>query len=107
MSGEEVIFDGIPGAHHLGIFESGDGAQGFELDVFGQARAESIHIDFECVPTFGLKKDLVPVFVGEADDLVFDGWAIARAAALDAPGEQRGLVQPAAQDIASLCICLS
>ena len=50
----------------------------------------------------GLQKDLVTVFFGEPDDLVFDGRAIARSHPLDHPAIHRGFVKIGPDDIVGL-----
>ena len=61
-----------------------------------------MHIEFVGVCAFGLDEDLVAFFVGEADDLVLDGRAIARTDALDRAVEQRRAVEVGEDDI--LCL---
>ena len=82
----EVVFDGVAPAEDFGVFEAFDAVDDFELDVFGEAGGDAVAVDFVGVEAFGFEEDLVAVFVGEADDFVFDGWAVAWAAGLDLAG---------------------
>jgi hypothetical protein len=50
------------------------------------------------VAPFRFQEELVALLVGEANDLVFQGGAVARADALDPPAVERGLVQVGADD---------
>ena len=48
---------------------------------------------------FGLEKNLVRIFIGEARDLVFDRRTVARAYAFDHAGEERRTIQSGANDV--------
>ncbi len=63
------------------------------LDVFGQRCGDAVRVNGVIVETLGLEKDLVPVLVGEANDLVLDRGAVSRAAALDLAGIDRRTAQ--------------
>ena len=53
------------------------------LNVARQAGGDAVAVVFEGVAAFGLEEDLMFVAVGEADDLVLDGRAVAGAGAFD------------------------
>ena len=69
------------------------------LDVAGEAGGDAVAVVFEGVPPLGLEEDLVLLAVGEADDLVLDRGAVARAGALDLARVHRGPVQVGADDV--------
>ena len=77
-----VVFDGVAGPHHARLFEARDGRHQRELDVLRQRGRDAVRIDRVVVEPFRLEEDLVAVALAEADDLVLDRRAIARAAAL-------------------------
>ena len=77
-----VVFDGVAPAQHLGVLQAGDEAEHPLLHVLGQAGGDAVAVIFERVAAFRLQENLVAVLVGEADDLVLDGRAVARPAAL-------------------------
>ncbi len=54
------------------------------LHLHRQRGGHAVDVDLVRVQALGLEEELVLRLVGELDDLVFDGWAIARADALDA-----------------------
>ena len=56
------------------------------LHFHGQRGGHAVDVDLVGVEAFGLEEELVLRLVRELDDLVFDGRAVARADALDAPG---------------------
>ena len=73
---EKIILNRIARPEELHVFKPRHGAQGTNLDVLRQACAESVYIDFNGVPPFGLYKQLVRVFVAEPLDFVFDARAV-------------------------------
>ncbi len=81
-----VVLDGVAGAQHLGLVEAGDGVDDLPLHFHGQRGGHAVDVDLVGVEAFGLEEELVLRLVGELDDLVFDGRAVARADALDAAG---------------------
>ena len=54
------------------------------LHFHGQRGGHAVDVDLVGVQAFGLEEELVLRLVGEFDDFVFDGWAVARADALNA-----------------------
>src|SRR5688572_5974905 len=72
-----------------------------QLHVERQAGGNPVGIDLVAAQSLGLKKDLVAFLTGEAMNLVFDGWAIARADALNDAGKHRRAVEGAANQLVS------
>jgi hypothetical protein len=59
------------------------------LNFHREAGAHAVDVDLVGVEAFGFEEELVASFVGEADDLVFDGGAVARADGGDLTGVHR------------------
>ena len=93
-----VVFDGIAGAQHLGLFEAGDGAHDLPLHLHGQRGGHAVDVDLVGIEAFGLEEELVLRLVRELDDFVFDGRAVARADALDLTGVHGRAVHVFADD---------
>ena len=93
-----VILDRIAGDDHRHLLQPRQRAQEVLLHLRRQRCAEAIGIDQRRIQPFRLQKDLVPIPVAEADDLVLDGGAIARPPPLDIPREQRRLTEIVADD---------
>jgi hypothetical protein len=74
------------------VFEAGDAADHGLLDLHGEGGGHAVDVDLVGVEAFGLEEELVGELVGEADDLVFDGRAVARADAFDLAGEHGAAV---------------
>ena len=70
-----------------------------ELHIHRHARAHALHVDLIRVQSFRLEEELVAVLVGEAQDLRLNGWAVARADALDDAVGHRRAVHVVAQDL--------
>ena len=68
------------------------------LHVLGQRGRDAVRIDGVVVETLRLEEDLVAAALLEADDLVFDRGAIARADALDGAGVHRRAVEIGGDD---------
>ena len=94
-----VVFDGVARPHHPGAFQPRDGREQRALHVLRQRGRDAVRIDRGVVQPFRLKENLVPVALAEADDLVLDRRAIARAAALDLPGIHRRAVHVRPDDV--------
>ena len=80
-----IIFDRITWPDDGYVLEPGQRAQKLLLHLRRERRGEPVGIDSRVVKPFRLKENLVAVAVGEADDFILDGRAIARPPALDAP----------------------
>ena len=81
------------------MLQARQAAQQLQLDRFRQAGGEALHIDLRGVAPLRLEEDLVAVLVREANDLVFDGGAIARTFAVDHTAVDGGEVQVVADQL--------
>ena len=97
--GAVVVFDGVARADDLGVFETWDGADEGVLDFVGEGCGDPVDVVLVGLAAFGFEEELVAVFLGEADDLVFDGGAVAGADAFDDAGVHGGLVEIGADDV--------
>ncbi len=70
-----------------------------ELDVGGQRGGHAVDVDLVRVEALRFKEELVALLVGEADDLVFDGRAVARADGLDGAGVHGRAVDVVADEL--------
>ena len=93
-----VVFDGIARPHDAGALQPGNGGHQRRLDVLRQRGRDAVRIDRRVVEPFRLEKNLVPVALAEAHDLVLDRRAIARTAALDLAGIHRRAMHIGAND---------
>ena len=89
----EVVLDRVAVAHEDGLFEPGDGVHEGFLHRRGEGSGDPVHVDHIRLQPLGLDEDLVAVAVGEAHDLVFDRWAVARPHPLDTTRVHRREVQ--------------
>src|SRR5262249_57675104 len=78
-----VVLDGIAGPDDAGVLEPRDGRDQRELDLFRQRRRDAVRIDGRIVEPFRLEKNLMPVALPEAPDLVPDPRPIPRPFPLD------------------------
>ena len=95
----EIVFDRIARAHDLGLFEARNRADESVLDLEGQAGGAAVDVILVGVAAFGLEEKLVAFLVGEADDLVLQGRAVAGSDALDLPAIEGRLVEIGANDL--------
>ena len=96
----EVVFDGVAGPQQHGVLEPRQRVHEIRLNVARQAHREAVDVDLARVHAFRLEKNLVPLLVREADDLVFERRAIPRTDAANLPVEQRRPVDVRAHEIA-------
>ncbi len=75
-----VIFHRIAGPDHPRVLQARDGAQDRLLHILRQAGGDAVGVDRGIVQALRLQEDVVPLLVGEADDLVLDRWAVTRPA---------------------------
>ena len=68
------------------------------LHILRQRGGDAVRIDGVVVEAFGLEENLMAAALLEADDLVLDGGAVARANALDVAGVHRGAGEVALDD---------
>ena len=88
-----VVFDGVAGPDDARLFETRDRRDHRALHLFGQRGRDAVRIDGVVVETFRLEKDLMPVALAEAHDLVLDRRTVARPAAVDLTGIHRRAMQ--------------
>ena len=101
---EEIVFNGIARAGDVGVLETANRAYKSDLHIKGQAGGNPVGIQLAGRQPLWLNKDLVRAFVRKAMDLVFDTRTIARPHALNDTGEERGAIQPIANNIVSFFI---
>ena len=94
-----VVFDRIARPHDARALQAGNRCDQSELHVLRQRGRDPVRIDGGVVEAFRLEKDLMPVALAEAHDLVLDRGAIARPAALDLAGIHRRAVDVGADDL--------
>ena len=75
---DEVVFDGVAGPQQHRVFEARQRVHEIRLHVARQAHREAVDVDLARVEPFRLEKNLVPLLVGEADDLVLERRTVAR-----------------------------
>ena len=97
-----VVFNGVAGTNHFDVFESGNGFEGGKLNVSGHGAAEPLDIYGLIVPHFLFEENWVRIFVGEADNFIFYGWAIARTDPFNLSAKHCGLVEVIAEDLVGL-----
>src|SRR5262249_4089521 len=78
-----VVFDRVAWPHDAGALQTRNRGDDGALNLLWQRGGDAVRIDRAVVQSFRLQKDLMPVALAEADDLVLDRGAIARPAALD------------------------
>ena len=88
-----VIFDGIGRADDVDMLQPGDGMQKLQLHVERQRGGKPLQIHLISLRAAGLDKDLMPLLIRKAHDLIFDAGAVPRADPLDFPAVERGAVE--------------
>ena len=94
-----VVLDRVSRARHPRPLETRDRVQKLELNGHGQGSGQPVDVELVGVEPFRLEEDLMPLRVGELDDLVFDRRAVARTARGDRAAVQRRLLEVAANDV--------
>ena len=74
------------------MLEAGHSVEELELHRYRQGSGQPVHVQLRRVESLRLEKDLMSVGRRELHDLVFDRWAVPRAAAADRAAVQRGLL---------------
>jgi hypothetical protein len=69
------------------------------LNVIGETGRDAVRVDLVGSEAFGFDEDLVRSLVREADHLVFDARAVARADAFDLSREHRRAIRRGADDL--------
>ena len=95
---DEIVLDGIAGPPHRRAFEPRDRPQHRFLRLPRQRGRDAVRVDRVVVEPLGLEKDLVPLALGKAHDLVLDRRTIARADAGDLARIHRRAVEIGAND---------
>ncbi len=90
---DAVVLDGVGQPEHAGVLQPGNARVDHALDVLGHRGGHALHIPFVRVESLGFKEDRMAVLVAEADDLVLDRRAVARAGAVDGAGVHRRAVE--------------
>ena len=84
---DEVVLDGIAGPEHHRLFEARQGVHEIELHIPRQAHREAVDVDLARIDAFRLEEDLVPLLLGEPDDLVLERRTVSRTNAANLPVE--------------------
>src|SRR6266516_3890054 len=101
-----VIFDRVANTHHLNVLQGGNTAQHSKLYIFRETGIRSLDIYFASTPPFGLQEDLMPLLIGKAHNLIFNGGTIARTNTLDYAGIKRGAVQVVTNDLVGTLVSM-
>jgi len=98
VRGHHVIFNGIAVAIYLGIFTAGESADDGGLHIGWETGGGAVAINPVVRERFGFEVNVVSGALGEANDLVFDAGAVARASGFDLAGIHGGAVQIGADE---------
>jgi hypothetical protein len=101
--GQVVVFHRIGGTQHGAVLQPRQGAQHGQLQLFGQPGGKALHVDFGNIAPLWLQENLVAVFVGKANDFVFNAGAIAGAFGLDPAAVDGRQVQIVANQLVGRC----
>ena len=93
------ILDRVAGDANLDPLKALDRPQQRDLDIGWERGRQAVRVNRRIVETFGFEKDLMPVAVAEAVDLVLDRGAIARSAPGDIATEHWRTRQTRADDV--------
>ena len=96
---QAVVFDGVTRTHDFDIFQARNGPQEGVLYVSGHAGAHALDVHFFRRFTFRFDEQLMPLLIGKADDLRFDGRAVTRADAGDDAVTHRRPIEVVADDL--------
>ena len=94
-----VVLDGVAGTEHHSVLKARNLAHQFALQICWQAGREAVQVSLVGMPAFWFKKQLMALFIGEFDDLVFDRRAVARADAEDLAAVERRAVKVVADHL--------
>src|SRR5437879_12810504 len=75
---DRIALDRVTGANHLSVLQAWNGRHHRGLDVDGHAGRHAIDIDLIGIESLRFEEYLVTLLVGELDELVFNGRAVAR-----------------------------
>ena len=73
----------------MSVFKTLDRTHQLKLHVEWQGSGNTIRINFESIQTFRFDKNLMRVFIGETNHLVFNAWAVTWANAFNHAGIHR------------------
>src|SRR5262249_41286584 len=93
-----IVFDRVAGADHACLPEPWDGRDQRDLHLLRQRGGDAVGVDGAVIEPLRLEKNLVPITLAKADDLVLDRGAIARPFAANLPGIHRRAVNVVADD---------
>lgn len=97
MAGVDVVvFDAVARLEHGCVFEAGDGAEEGGLCGGGDGHGDAVGVDGGVVEAFRFEPDKVGGLVGEAEDLGFEGGAVA--GAFNGFADVDGFVEVGAED---------
>ena len=88
-----VVLNGVGGAHHLGVLQTGNGVDKRQLHILRQGGGQPLQVHFFRLFAARLHKQLVPFPIGEAHHLVLKAGAVSRAFALNFATVHRTAVQ--------------
>src|SRR5439155_23264105 len=80
---DRVIFNGVSGSNHLGIFEPRHRSEHPGLNIDGHAGGHAIYVDLVRVQALRLHEQLMTNLIRELHDLVFNGRALTGADSLN------------------------
>src|SRR6476659_8193307 len=86
---DEVVLDGIPWPQKPRLLEAGKRVDQLGLDRRRKTHRKSIQVDFIDVHALGLEKQVMPLPIREAHDLIFQRWAVSWSNALNLTVIQR------------------
>jgi len=84
-----VVFDAVSGSDKLGALQARDRTDHLDLNIERKACRETVRVVLHGIEPFRLEEDVVPLPVGEPEDLIFDRGAISHARPLDYAGKER------------------
>jgi hypothetical protein len=94
----EVVLDGVARPHDLGVLEAGDAVHQPLLHVERKGRRDAVGVDLLRLESVRLEDHLVPLTIGEANDLVLDGRTVANPGGVDDAGIERRAVEVVADE---------
>lgn len=102
VGADHVVFDGVTMAEDLGVLAAWHGADDGVLDIAGEAGGDAVAVDPVVVVGFWFQEDAMRFSLGEADDFVFDAWAVAWACGFDLACEHGRAVEVGANEVVGL-----
>ena len=84
-----IVFNGVAGADHFGMFQTRNRCDHRFLNVCGHAGGHAVHVNLVGIEAFRLQKDLMGFLIGEFYELILNRRAIAGADTLDLAAVKR------------------